>query len=94
MTKEKITEPKDEAQNFEKAFARLEEILDKMNSGEVSLDESLKLYEEADKLINSCGKRLNEAERKIQILIKNRNGELSTNSDGTPMVENFRSQTE
>ena len=78
-----------EAASFEIAFARLEAILDKMNSGEVSLDESLKLYEEADKLINSCGKRLLEAERKIHVLIKNRNGELITESDGSPKVEDF-----
>jgi exodeoxyribonuclease VII small subunit len=78
-----------EEQTFEKAFARLEAILDKMNAEEVSLDESLKLYEEADKLINQCGKKLNEAEQKIQILIKNRNGELATNADGAPQMENF-----
>ena len=55
-----------------------------MNSGTVSLDESLKLYEEADKLINTCSKRLNEAERKIETLIKNRNGELCYGSDQKP----------
>lgn len=74
---------------FEEAFSRLEEILEKMNSGEVSLDVSLKLYEEADQWIARCGKKLNEAEKKIQVLIKNRNGELATNSDGTPQLENF-----
>lgn len=75
---------------FEQAFSRLEEILEKMNSAEVSLDESLKLYEEADQWILRCGKKLNEAEKKIQILIKNRNGELATTSDGAPQLENFR----
>ena len=59
MTKKKNPEEESEEQTFEKAFSRLEEILDNMTSEEVSLDESLKLYEEADKLINSCGKRLN-----------------------------------
>lgn len=62
---------------FEKSFARLEEILEKMNS-DVALDESLKLYEEADKLIAQCNKRLVEAETKIEMLIKNREGELET----------------
>lgn len=89
MTKKKNAETESEEQTFEKAFSRLEEILDNMNSEEVSLDESLKLYEEADKLINSCGKRLSEAEKKIQILMKNRNGELVTNTDGTPQMEDF-----
>lgn len=75
--------------SFEAAFARLEEILAKMNSGTVSLDESLKLYEEADSLITKCMKRLNDAERKIEILIKNRNGELAIGSDQTPMTQDF-----
>ena len=75
--------------SFEIAFARLEEILEKMNSGSVSLDESLKLYEEADKLISSCNKRLNDAERKIETLIKNRNGELVLDSNQRPIVQDF-----
>ncbi len=58
--------------SFEKAFARLEKILEQMNSGEVSLDESLKLYEEADKLIRECSKKLGDAETKIEVLIKSR----------------------
>lgn len=76
-------------QTFENAFARLEEILERMNSGAVSLDESLKLYEEADRLINMCNKRLTDAERKIEILIKNRNGELAIGTDQKPLVQDF-----
>lgn len=75
--------------SFETAFARLEEILEKMNSGSVSLDESLKLYEEADKLIRSCNKRLSDAERKIETLIKNRNGELILDSNQKPVIQDF-----
>ncbi len=73
--------------SFEEAFARLEQILERMNSGSVPLDESLKLYEEADKLITGCGKRLNEAERKIETLIKNRNGELALSPDQKPLTK-------
>ncbi|QLH37520.1 MAG: exodeoxyribonuclease VII small subunit [Parachlamydiaceae bacterium] len=76
--------------SFEAAFARLEEILEKMNSGSVPLDESLKLYEEADKLIISCQKRLNDAERKIEILIKNRNGETALSTDNKPITQEFQ----
>lgn len=72
---------------FEASFARLEEILEKMNSGNVSLDESLKLYEEADQLIVTCSKRLNEAERKIEVLMKNRNGELIMGPDNKPLMQ-------
>ena len=74
---------------FEEAYARLEEILEKMNSGKASLDESLKLYEEADKLIGSCNKRLTEAEKKIEMLLKNRSGELVLDEDGNPVTEAY-----
>jgi exodeoxyribonuclease VII small subunit len=75
--------------SFEQAYARLEEILEQMNSGKVSLDESLKLYEEADRLIASCNSRLNEAEQKIESLIKNRNGELAMGENDKPMTQPF-----
>lgn len=74
---------------FETAFARLEDILERMNSGEVTLDESLKLYEEADRLITTCGKMLNEAERKIETLVKSRNGDLTLGSDQKPLTQEF-----
>lgn len=77
--------------SFEDAFLRLEAILERMNSGAVSLDESLKLYEEADKLITTCSKRLNDAERKIEILIKNRNGELTLGQDLKPLTQDYTS---
>ena len=75
--------------SFENAFARLEEILEKMNAETVSLDESLKLYEEADQLIALCDKQLNEAERKIEVLVKNRSGELVLSQDDKPLIENY-----
>jgi exodeoxyribonuclease VII small subunit len=74
---------------FEAAFARLEEILEKMNQGSITLDESLKLFEEADKLIVLCNKRLTDAERTVEKLIKNRNGELSLGSEGRPLTQEF-----
>ncbi len=75
--------------SFESAYARLEEILEKMNSGKVSLEDSLKLYEEADQLINWCSKRLSEAEKKIEVLIKNREGDLTMDEQGRPQTQLF-----
>jgi exodeoxyribonuclease VII small subunit len=75
--------------NFEAAFERLEVILEQMNTGSISLDESLKLYEEADRLIAICNKRLNEAERKIEILVKNRTGDLNLGSDNKPVTQDY-----
>ncbi len=74
---------------FEEAYQRLEEILQAMNSGKVALDDSLKLYEEADKLIVTCQKKLTEAEKKIEILVKNRSGELIADEAGQPLKESF-----
>jgi exodeoxyribonuclease VII small subunit len=75
--------------SFESAYARLEEILEKMNSGKASLEDSLKLYEEADQLIVRCHKQLNAAEKKIEILIKNREGEIVTDPAGKPQTQEF-----
>lgn len=85
------TQPKEQKSenSFEEAFARLEHILERMNSGTISLDESLKLYEEADKLISFCNKRLTEAERKIETLVKNRNGDLALGPDQKPQTTEF-----
>jgi exodeoxyribonuclease VII small subunit len=77
---------------FETSFTRLEQILEKMNGGSVPLDEALQLYEEADKLIVNSHRRLTEAEQKIEVLIKNRNGELLLNQDQTPTTEPFSEQ--
>jgi exodeoxyribonuclease VII small subunit len=75
--------------SFEQAYERLEQILEKMNSGKASLDESIKLYEEADQLIVSCNLRLNEAERKIEMLIKSREGDLLLNEQLKPQTQPF-----
>ncbi len=78
---------------FEEAFTRLEEILEKMNSGTVTLDNSLKLYEEADTLLIHCQKKLNEAEKKIETLIKNREGELEIDTNKSPKTSPFSPTT-
>lgn len=53
---------------FEESLVRLEEITLKIESGELTLDESLKLFEEGIKLSRFCEKRLTSAEQKIEIL--------------------------
>ncbi len=75
---------------FEASYTRLEQILEKMNSGAISLDDSIKLYEEADRLILQCQSRLNEAEQKIEVLIKNRDGTLATGEKDQPQREAFK----
>lgn len=78
----------DNALSFEQAYKRLEEILDLLNNSQISLEESLKVYEEADKLIQHCSEKLNHAEQKVQVLVKNRQQD-SSNSPSSPMLEDF-----
>ncbi len=75
--------------SFEKAFERLEQILETMNSGKIPLEESLKLFEEAEKLIRNCGARLTSAEQKIEQLMKSK-GEVALDAEQKPKTESFR----
>jgi len=63
---------------FEERLARLEQIVTKLESGEVGLDESLKLYAEGAGLIKDCRKTLAEAEKKIAKLTEDAAGKLAT----------------
>jgi exodeoxyribonuclease VII small subunit len=76
-------------QSFEKAFERLEDILKGLNEGQTTLDDSLKLFEEADVLINNCSSKLSNAEQKIEKLIKGRNSELVLDEKQNPLKEPF-----
>ena len=80
--------------SFEQAYSRLEKILELLNTGVVSLEESLQLYEEANSLLMSCNKELQNAEKKIQILRKSRMGELEKDERDAPIVEAFSIHTE
>lgn len=76
--------------SFEQAYKRLEEILEKLSNEQISLEESLKIYEEADQLILLCNEKLSNAEQKVQTLVKGRSQELVL-QEGTqkPVLEEF-----
>lgn len=59
---------------FEDALAKLEEIVRKMEQGELTLDESLAAFEEGIRLSRLCAAKLDEAERRIEILLKKEGG--------------------
>jgi exodeoxyribonuclease VII small subunit len=65
-----------ESPTYEQAVARLEQIVDEMNSGNLPLDAALKLYEEGDQLLRFCSNALSQAQNKIEVLVKDRQGEL------------------
>jgi exodeoxyribonuclease VII small subunit len=62
---------------FEEALQELESIVHRLEDGNLTLDESLSLFEEGIKLSRLCSQRLEEAEKKVEILLKNENGSLS-----------------
>lgn len=71
--------------SFESNLARLEQIVRSMERGDVSLEESLKLFQEGTALVQSCGKLLDEAE-----LVVNK---IMADGDGMPVEGAFSSET-
>ena len=62
--------------DFEHSLARLEEIVRKLESANLSLDEAMKLFEEGVQLSRDCQKHLEQAEGKVELLLKKTGGEL------------------
>ena len=60
--------------SFEQQLGRLEEIVAALESGDVSLADSLKLFEEGTKLVTACTKQLDQAEQQIVKLMKGADG--------------------
>jgi len=61
-------------QTFESSLKELERIVRRLEEGELPLEDSLKLFEDGVKLSRECQERLNQAERRIEILLKDENG--------------------
>ena len=68
--------------DFEKKLGRLEDIVEKMETGELTLEDSLKLFEEGVKLSRECNVQLNEAEQKVKLL-------LGIDADGNAIERDF-----
>ncbi len=67
-------EKAEKALTFEEAMARLEEIITAMERGEAPLEESLAQFEEGTKLLKQCTTMLEQAEQKVTLLTKSRDG--------------------
>ncbi|WP_406658082.1 exodeoxyribonuclease VII small subunit [Methanolobus sp. ZRKC2] len=66
-----------EDMSFEESLDQLESLVDRLERGQLLLDESLELFERGMKLARICNKKLSRAERKIEVLIE-KNGKLKT----------------
>jgi exodeoxyribonuclease VII small subunit len=64
----------DKKQTFETSLKELERIVRRLEDGDMPLEDSLKLFEDGVKLSRECQERLNQAERRIEVLLKDENG--------------------
>lgn len=71
---------------FEESLEALEEIVSKLEEGDLPLEKSLELFEEGVKLSRSCQQKLEKAERRIEMLVKD--------SEGNPALEAFEEEEE
>lgn len=62
-------------QTFEAALKELEKIVRRLEDGDLPLEESLKLFEDGVRLSRECQERLNQADRRIEVLLKDENGD-------------------
>ena len=64
--------------SFEESLKKLEGIVEQLEKGDLALEETLKLFEEGIGLSAACKKELDEAEGRVQTLVKQRDGSLKT----------------
>lgn len=64
-------------QSFENALEQLENIVETLESNELSLEKALEKFEEGMKLSRFCAKKLDETERKISLIMEKTNGEVN-----------------
>lgn len=62
--------------DFERSLARLEEVVRRLESPQLSLDEAMKFFEEGVELSRECQKQLEEAEGRVEILLKKADGKM------------------
>jgi exodeoxyribonuclease VII small subunit len=70
--------PKSTALTFEAGLERLEKIVKELENGDLSLERSLELFEEGMKLSESCRRQLEQAESKVELLVKKADGKVVT----------------
>ena len=74
MAKKAVASP----QQFEEALEKLEEIVRRMEDGELSLEKALESFEEGVQLARYCQTKLDEAQKRVELLLKNDKGKIET----------------
>ena len=62
--------------SFEECLAALEQVVNQIEAGEMNLEESLSTFEKGVQLVKTCNEKLNEVEKRIELLTKDRDGKL------------------
>ncbi len=79
----------EQAPRFEDALKELEEVVARLEKGELLLEDSLRLYERGIGLARHCHAKLEEAEGKIELLMKDARGEVALDAKGRPKTKPF-----
>ncbi|HET8675395.1 MAG TPA: exodeoxyribonuclease VII small subunit [Blastocatellia bacterium] len=73
-----------EEKSFESSLRELERIVEQLEAGDLPLEQSLDLFEQGVRLSRECQRRLDEAEQKVEILLKGDDGTIRTVSYDEP----------
>lgn len=80
-----MTNGQEQARSFEASLEALERIVQQLESGDLPLEKSLELFEQGVRLSRECQERLSQAERRIEVLLRD--------NQGRPVVNNFTEPT-
>jgi exodeoxyribonuclease VII small subunit len=88
--------PKNGSRNFEASLTALEKIVRELERGDLPLEESLKLFEQGVKLSRECQERLNQAERRVEVLLRDTEGRptLSAFDDEEQVLARLSAESE
>ena len=75
-----MTKKKDQEPSFEAGMAELEDVISLLDTGDLDLDQSLTAFEKGVQLVKSLNRKLDEAEKRLAVLIKNEKGDVSTDA--------------
>jgi exodeoxyribonuclease VII small subunit len=80
----KMTNGPEQARSFEASLEALEQIVQQLESGDLPLEKSLELFEQGVRLSRECQERLSQAERRIEVLLRDNQGRPVVNTDTEP----------
>ena len=67
---------------FEEAIADLEQVVEQLESGDLSLEDSLEAFEKGVGLVRYCNQKLSQVEKKVELLVKDKQGQLQLKAFG------------